>query len=163
MDVEFDCAIVLGAKINADGTPSPALRRRVDHAVSLVRAGRAANLLMSGGPVNHPTPEACLMRDLALAAGLAPDRVHVEATSRDTIGNARACAPIVAARGWTRLVVVTDRFHLPRAGLIFAAHGLRVALSGSRPERPGREWVVAHLRELPAMVKTLYRLARERP
>lgn len=163
MDVEFQCAIVLGAKVNDDGSPSPALARRVAHAVGLVRVGRVASLLMSGGPVNHPIPEAHVMRDLAVTAGIAPARVHVEDQSRNTIGNARACAPLVAAHGWTRLVLVTDSFHLPRARLIFAAHGLTVATSGARPDRVSAEWVLAHLREAPAMVKTLYRLTMERP
>lgn len=158
MDVEFQCAIVLGAKVMEDGSPSPALARRVAHAVALARAGTVDNLLMSGGAVNHPTPEAHVMRDLALAAGVAPDRVHVEDCSRNTIDNARRCAPILTERGWTRLLLVTDSFHLPRSRLIFAAHGMNVTTSGARPDRPSAEWVLAHLREVPAMVKTLTRL-----
>ena len=163
MDVEFDCAIVLGAKVNSDGSPSPALARRVAHAVDLARAGRVGHLLMSGGPVNHPVPEAHVMRDLAIAAGLAAGRVHVEECSRDTIGNARHCLPIIAAQGWGRLVVVTDSFHLPRTRLIFAAHGLTASASGVRPDRISAEWIIAHLREIPAMAKTVYRLATEKP
>ncbi|OJX81284.1 YdcF family protein [Magnetospirillum sp. 64-120] len=158
MDVEFQCAIVLGAKVMDDGAPSPALARRVAHAVTLARAGMVDNLLMSGGPVSHPVPEAHVMRALAVAAGIAPDRVHVEDRSRNTIDNARKSAPIVSAQGWDRLLLVTDSFHLPRARLIFAAHGLKVAVSGARPDRPSTEWVLAHLREVPAMIKTLARL-----
>lgn len=163
MNVEFHCAIVLGAKVMADGSPSPALARRVAHAVALAQGGRVAHLLMSGGAVNHPTPEAQVMRDLAMAAGIDADRIIVEESSRNTIGNARYCAPIIAAYGWTRLLLVTDSFHLPRARLIFARHGLKVALSGARPESVNAEWMVAHLREIPAMMKTLVRLALEKP
>ncbi len=158
MDVEFQCAIVLGAKVMEDGTASPALARRVTHAVALAQAGKVANLLMSGGPVNHPTPEAHVMRDMALAAGLAPHRVHVEDRSRNTIDNARLSAAILAARKWESVLLVTDSFHLPRARLIFSAHGLRVHPSGARPDRISVEWVLAHLREIPAMAKTLVRL-----
>ncbi|KAF0223696.1 MAG: hypothetical protein FD176_1722 [Rhodospirillaceae bacterium] len=163
MDVEFHCAIVLGAKVMADGSPSPALARRVAHAAALAQGGRVAHLLMSGGAVNHPTPEAQVMRNLAMAAGIAADRIVIEDRSRNTIGNARYCAPIIAAHGWTRLLLVTDTFHLPRARLIFARHGLTVALSGARPESVSAEWLMAHLREIPAMMKTLYRLAVEKP
>jgi len=163
MNVEFHCAIVLGAKVMADGTPSPALARRVAHAATLVHSGRVAHLLMSGGAVNHPTPEAQVMRDLAMAAGIDADRIVVEDQSRNTIGNARHSAPIIVAQGWTRLLLVTDSFHLPRARLIFAHHGLKVALSGARPESVSAEWVMAHLREIPAMMKTLFRLATEKP
>lgn len=154
----FHCGIVLGAKVRPDGSPSPALARRVAHAVALARAGQVENLLMSGGPVGHPIPEARVMRDLALAAGLDPARVHVEEESRDTIGNARLSAPIVAARGWTRLLVVTDTYHLPRALLIFRRHGLPATGSGARPETPRAEWWLAHGREMFALIKTLWRL-----
>lgn len=163
MNVEFHCAIVLGAKVMKDGSPSPALARRVAHAVALAQGGRVAHLLMSGGAVNHPVPESHVMRDLAVAAGVAPGNIHVEDRSRNTIGNARFSAPIVAAHGWTRLLLVTDTFHLPRARLIFARHGLKVAASGARPESVNAEWVAAHLREIPAMMKTLARLALEKP
>jgi uncharacterized SAM-binding protein YcdF (DUF218 family) len=156
--VEFDVAIVLGAQVLPDGRPSPALLRRVAHAVALVRSGRVGHLLMSGGPVAHPVPEAQVMRHLALVAGLPPDRVHVETQSRDTIGNARLSAPILAAQGWTRLLVVSDSFHLPRALYIFRRTGLTVQGSGARPSRPGPEWWLAHVREVFAMMKTLYRL-----
>lgn len=162
MNVEFHCAIVLGAKVMADGSPSPALARRVAHAVGLAQGGRVAHLLMSGGAVNHPTPEAHVMRNLAVAAGLDTARIVIEDQSRNTIDNARYSAPIITARGWTRLLLVTDSFHLPRARLIFTRHGLSVALSGARPDRVSPEWVVSHLREIPAMIKTLYRLTTEK-
>lgn len=154
----YDVAIVLGAKVRADGTASPALARRVDHAVRLMREGRVGHLLMSGGPVSHPVPEAWVMRDRALAAGLEPDAVHVEDRSVDTITNARFTAPILAAAGWRRALVVSDAYHLPRALYIFRRHGIMAEGSGARPDRPTAEWAWAHLREVFAFLKTLYRL-----
>lgn len=156
--VEFDCAIVLGAQVMTDGQPSPALVRRVAHAVALARAGAAGNLLMSGGPVGHPRPEALVMRELALAAGIAPARLHVEDASRDTIGNARLSGPIIRERGWRRLLLVTDSFHMPRARLIFRRHGLTVIPSAVWPDRVDGRWLLAHGREILALAKTLYRL-----
>jgi uncharacterized SAM-binding protein YcdF (DUF218 family) len=156
--VEFDVAIVLGAKVMPDGSPSRALARRTAHAASLALSGHARHLLMSGGPVSHPVPEAHVMRDLALEMGVAPDRVHVETRSRDTIGNARQTVPILESMGWTRAVVVTDAYHLPRARLIFSHFGVTVAGIGARPDDPGLEWWWASLRERLALLKTLYRL-----
>ena len=62
----YDAAIILGAMVRPDGSPSPALRRRVEHGVSLVQTGKVGYLLMSGGAVRHPVPEAEVMRNLAL-------------------------------------------------------------------------------------------------
>ncbi|MGE5504720.1 MAG: YdcF family protein [Actinomycetota bacterium] len=158
----YDAAVVLGAMVRPDGSPSPALARRVAHAVALAKAGTVGALLMSGGPVAHPTPEAWAMRDLAVAAGITPERIVVEDRSRNTIDNARLSAPLASERGWRRLVVVTDLYHLPRALYVFRRFGLAVAGSGARPDRPAAEWWVAALREAAALPWTVVRVERAR-
>ncbi len=157
----FDVAIVLGASARADGTPSPAMARRVAHAVALAHAGRVAHLLMSGGPVRHPLPEAWIMRDLAHAAGMDPGRVHVEDRSLNTIQNARLSAPILAARGWTRAVVVTDAYHAARVAYVFRRLGVDARIStASPPDRRRKEWWLAYLREASAFPWTVLRVER---
>ncbi len=154
----FDAAIVLGAMIGPDGRPSPALARRVAHAIDLARSGRAGFLVMSGGPVRHPVPEAHVMRDMAEAAGIAPERILVEDRSVNTIGNARLTRPLIEARGWTRLLVVTDACHIPRALYVFHRFGMAVRpVAVMPPEWPGREWWGAWLREAAAMPWTILR------
>ncbi len=157
----FDAAIVLGAMVRPDGSPSPALARRVLHAVGLAHAGRVGHLLMTGGPVSHPLPEAWAMRDLAVAAGMPSERVSIEDRARNTIDNALLSAAIVRARGWRRLAVVTDAYHLPRATYIFRRCGLEVAGIPAFPAgRPGREWWLAWLREAGALPWTVLRVER---
>ena len=159
----FDVAIVLGATLLPDGRPSPALERRVLHAVGLAQAGRVGHLLMTGGPVRHPRPEALAMRDLALAAGLDGGRLAVEVEARNTIDNARLSRPIVAARGWRRLAVVTDAYHLPRALYVFRRSGLAVAGLPAFPHGfPGRDWWLACLREAGALPWTVARVEGRR-
>jgi len=159
----FDAAIVLGASVAPDGGPSPALARRVARAVELERSGQVATLLMSGGPVRHPRPEAQVMRDLALAAGVAPERILIEDSSRNTIGNARLCRPIVAAQGWGRVLLVTDPHHLPRALYIFRRLGLPVSgMAAKRPEQPGPDWWLGWGREMLALPWAMIRVERLR-
>ncbi|CAA7615939.1 YdcF family protein [Magnetospirillum sp. SS-4] len=158
----FDAAIVLGAMVAPDGGPSPAMLRRVAHAADLARRGVVGHLLMSGGAVRHPIPEARVMRDLALAAGIAPERVLMEENSRNTIGNARLSRPIVEAMGWSRLLLVTDACHIPRSLYVFRRLGLRVTPAPAMPrqERPGLEWWLAWLREAAALPWTVIRVER---
>jgi uncharacterized SAM-binding protein YcdF (DUF218 family) len=157
----FDAAIVLGAMVRPDGSPSPALARRVARGVELVRRGRAAHLLMSGGPVRHPVPEAHVMRDLALAAGIEAGRVVVETASRNTIGNALHCRPLAAERGWRRLLVVTDACHMARSLYIFHRLGLPVRPAPAWPRGgPAAEWYAAWVRELFALPWTVIRVER---
>lgn len=158
----FDAAIVLGAMLRPDGSPSPAMERRVARGVALLAEGRVRHLLMSGGPVGHPTPEAWAMRDLALAVGVPAAQIVVEDRSRNTIENARLSAPLAAARGWRRLLVVSDAYHLPRALYVFRRFGLSVHPAAARPQRPGRDWWAAWLREAAAMPWTVIRVERKK-
>jgi uncharacterized SAM-binding protein YcdF (DUF218 family) len=144
-----------------DGSPSAAMARRVGHAVALAQSGRVGHLLMTGGPVRHPVPEACAMRDLALDSGIAPERIVVEACARNTIENARLSVPLVAARGWRRLLVVTDIYHVPRALYAFRRHGLRVRGDAPPPPASGHgEYWAAWLREAAALPWTVIRVER---
>jgi uncharacterized SAM-binding protein YcdF (DUF218 family) len=157
----FDAAIVLGATVAPDGSPSPAMVRRVARAVELARGNPSAHLLMSGGPVRHPVPEARIMRELAVAAGIEPNRVLIEDRSRNTIGNALYSRPIIRRHGWTRLLLVTDACHIPRSLYVFRRFGLTVGPAPAMPiERAGPEWWLAWLRELAALPWTVIRVER---
>lgn len=119
----FDVIVVLGG-------PNAAMRRRMAHAVRLFNQGRAAFLLLSGGGM-RPRRECEVMRGLALAAGVPAERIVVEPRSRNTLQNALCSREIMARRGWTRALVVTDWPHLPRAVMSFRAVGMPVKGSGA--------------------------------
>ncbi|MCR6628833.1 MAG: YdcF family protein [Magnetospirillum sp.] len=154
----FDVAIILGARIDPDGTPSPAMVRRVSHGVALLHGGRAGALLMTGGATTSAVPEARVMREIALDLGAPAERVHLEEEAANTIQNALFSARILHRQGWRRALVVTDSFHRPRTRYIFRRFGLSVAVAGVRPEQPTRDWWLAHLREAAALPWTILRV-----
>lgn len=159
----FDAAIVLGCPPRPDGTPSAAQLRRVRIAVALARDGRAGHLLMTGGAVAHPTPEAVMMRELALGSGLASERVVIEDRAVNTIDNARRSAVIIAERGWRRLALVSDAYHLPRALYVFRRAGLGVVgVPAWREGAPRPDWALAWLREAVALPWTVLRVEARR-
>ena len=126
-----DVIVVLGAAVWPGGQPSPALHRRVRHAVHLFHAGRGRMLLMTGGRGLHSPAEAHLMRELAMAAGVPAERIVVEDQATSTWQSALLCMPILQQHGWSTVLVVTDRYHLIRALLVFRSLG--VWASGSAP------------------------------
>lgn len=157
----FDAAIILGALLRPDGSPGPALLRRVAHGIRLAQSGRVTHLVMSGGAVGHPVPEALVMRDLALAAGVPPERVHVETEALNTIGNALHSRRMAEEKGWTRVLVVTDAWHMPRALYAFRRLGLRVRAAPAWPESsPKGQWYLAWAREAFALPWTVIRVER---
>lgn len=158
----YDVAIILGARLRDDGTPSPALARRVEHGIGLVRNGQARALLMTGGTTSGAIAEAWVMRDLALAAGVPENLVRIEDRALNTIQNALFSAPLVRAAGWRRVLVVTDSFHRLRTRYIFRRFGLAVAVAGVRPDQPSAQWWLAHLREAAALPWTMLRVEARR-
>ncbi len=119
-----DAAIVLGASLDPDGRPSWHTRRRVQAAVALLNDGKAGALIFSGGSPNALQPSATeLMRDHALELGAPADRLLVETGSHTTIDNLEFSLPLADARGYRRLALVSDAFHLARAWALAAWMG----------------------------------------
>lgn len=126
--------IVLGAAVRSDGSPSPALRRRVEHAVGLLRAHADACLLFTGGLGRYPPSEAEVMARIAEQHGIAREQMLLEERAANTGESARFCAALLAGRVVGSMVLVTDAYHQRRARLAFRRAGLSVA--GSSPSVP---------------------------
>jgi len=162
-----DAVLVLGAATAAPGVPGPALRRRLEHGVGVFRARKAAFLLVSGGIVGPPPAEAHLMREMAMARGIEAERIVVEDQARSTFENAVYAGRIIRERGWGRVVVVTDAFHLPRALFVCRRLGLPVEGDGvpRRPETSRLSWVRWHADEQVRLLRTaaLFAVGAHRP
>src|SRR5215468_4984484 len=135
--VVYDVIVVLGAAVWPDEQPSPALQRRVLHAVDLLQRGYAAYLLVTGGVGKYPPAEAAVMQRLAVAHGILPQYILCEDQATSTFTSALRCYDILRQRGWSRVLVVTDRYHLPRTLFAFRSCGLRAAGSAV-PGKPAR-------------------------
>jgi uncharacterized SAM-binding protein YcdF (DUF218 family) len=95
--------------------------------VALYAAGLAPVVICSGGrgpgePAN--TTEAKAACDLAASLGVPRSALLLEDQSRSTEENALYTAALMTAHGWRSVVVVSDGYHLYRAGLLFGRAGL---------------------------------------
>jgi uncharacterized SAM-binding protein YcdF (DUF218 family) len=133
-DAVYDAVIVLGGVVDADASRASGeveLTHAADRLVrgfELARAGRARNVVVSAGllvPHAGDVPEADQLAAKLAAWGISPDRIAVEAASRNTRENAIESARLAAARGWKSLLVVTSAAHVPRALGCFRAVGLQ--------------------------------------
>lgn len=160
MNPPYEVAVILGAAIRPDGQPSPALARRVAHGITLYRQGRVGHLLLSGGCVGGPPAEAAVMRSLALQAGVPEAALSVEDCSRNTLENAKFCRPLINQRGWRRILLVTDRYHLFRARYAFRRFGVPVEGAPAPEPRWNGPLLAAYLREAVAFLVYLWRIER---
>jgi uncharacterized SAM-binding protein YcdF (DUF218 family) len=127
---EIDVVVVLGSGLTPSGQPTERLRRRMRRGVELLAETGANALLLTGGPPGARVTEAAAMRDFALSAGVAAERIVLEPAARDTFENARFCVRIMSDLGWSHPVIVSDRVHLPRALLSFRWAGVRARAEG---------------------------------
>lgn len=155
-----DIVMVLGAALAPDGTPGVPLIRRTRHGARLAMR-HGAVLLLSGGRVRGPIPEAEAMEAIARATGMDPTKIVQEPTSRTTWENfahARGLIPEGAV-----LWVVTDPSHAFRARMLARRQGLqpRMALTwGARPRTNWHRSVRTWLREIAATLAWITHLRR---
>lgn len=120
-----DVIIVLGAGLRRDGHPGDALWRRSLIAAKAYREGYAPVIICTGGVSENQTrSEAQGCRDILLGEGVPDAAIVLEEHSRSTEQNAINTKAIMAARGWRRAVIVTDSYHMLRAGWIFSGEGI---------------------------------------
>jgi SanA protein len=114
-------AIVFGAGLTRDGTPTAILRDRVETAAQLYFSGKIQKLLMSGDNRfdNYNEPEA--MRQYALSIGVPSDAIVLDFAGRRTYDT---CYRAKAIFGLDSVLLVTQPFHLPRALFLCKALGL---------------------------------------
>jgi uncharacterized SAM-binding protein YcdF (DUF218 family) len=120
-----DALVVLGARVDADGTASPTLRARVEHAVTLYRQGLAPTLVFSGGVGDFGDSEARVSQQFAISLGVPQSACLLEEDSHSTAQNAAFTARLLRRHSLHTLIVVTDPYHLPRALRLFALEGVQ--------------------------------------
>ena len=145
-----DVIVVLGAAVWEHGMPSPALRRRMLHAVELFHSGISDILLVTGGVGKYPPSEAEVMRRLAAEHGVVKEKIIMEEAAKSTLESAIFCSDIIKKNGWSTALIVTDKFHLFRSILLFRQFGIRVigsACKSGKIEMGRLRWSRMILRE----------------
>ena len=151
-----DIALVLGSKVELDGTPSPRLRARLDRTLELYRAGYFPAVIASGGTGKEGFDEASVMRDYLVAHGIPSDRVIVDSHGTTTFMSAKNTLDIARQRKLNSVFVVSQYFHLPRARLALKRLGISTVYSAHAHFFEGRD-IYSSLRELLGYLSYLFR------
>ncbi|MCX6621830.1 MAG: YdcF family protein [Acidobacteria bacterium] len=106
---------------------------RFERGLDLYRAARAPIVVFTGGidvlngrSPARPMTEADYLRDAAIARGVPPSAILTTSDVRNTQGEAAAVAGLAAKNRWSRILLVTSAFHLPRAVFLFKRAGVDV-------------------------------------
>jgi SanA protein len=147
-------AIVFGAGLWRNGSPTPVLADRVATAADLYFAGKVEKLLLSGDNrfINYNEPEA--MRQEALSLGVPDEAIVLDYAGRrsyDTCYRAKAIFRV------TQAILVTQAFHLPR--VLYLCNRLGVDAVGVAADRRiyrKSSMLYWNARELPATLAALW-------
>jgi len=155
-----DVALVLGAGLRADGTPTPYLAARLDLARDLYARGTVQVVLVSGDNRTEAYDEPTAMRRYLLAAGVPADRVVADFAGLDTYDSCYRAAEIFGVRS---VIVVSQSYHVPRALAVCRALGLDAVAVGDDTGRTSpATWTAGEQREILAAVKATWDVLSQR-
>jgi SanA protein len=123
-------AIVLGASVKNDGTPSDALRDRVDAGADLFRRGIVDSILMTGDDGQFAVNEIKAMVSAAREDGVPEQAIQTDGHGYRTY---ESCKRAHDVYGITQAIVVTQRFHLGRA--LYLCNSLGIDTTGMVADR----------------------------
>jgi len=154
-------ALVFGAGLRSDGTPSIALRDRVLSGVDLYTAGKVQKLLMTGDNGHRFYDEATAMKRLAIEAGVPEEDIVLDYAGFRTYESCYRARDIFEL---TQVIAVSQAYHLPRIRYICERLGIdTIGYSADRSVYPPRFVRAWNIRESLAKVKALWQVEITRP
>lgn len=147
-------AIVLGAKVRPDGSPSTYLMLRLSAAAELYANGTVEVLLVSGDRSGDDYDEPAVMRSWLVAHGVPAERVVMDGAGYDTHDS---CVRAHDVYGVDEAVVISQDYHLPRALFLCGRAGIEAQGVGVSAESatPAKLWGF-RAREVPASFKAAW-------
>jgi uncharacterized SAM-binding protein YcdF (DUF218 family) len=133
-----EAIVVLGAA-QYNGRPSPVLRARLDRALAVWEAGLAPFVVVTGGRLaGDAFTEAEAGRDYLIEHGVPEAAILLENEARDSWESMQGVAGLLEARSLSRVLLVSDGFHLLRVKIMARNLGLTVygTAAGDSPIRP---------------------------
>lgn len=143
-----DAIVVLGAA-QYDGRPSPQLQARLDRAASLYDEGWAPVIAVTGGRMpGDRYSEAQASQRYLEGLGVPPTAITGEDRGRSTWESLDRLSEVLLAQGRSRVLLVSDGFHLLRVRLSADEAGFVAATTASdHPGGSGVDSLRRHVKE----------------
>jgi vancomycin permeability regulator SanA len=119
-----DLAVVLGNKVNLDGSPSEMLQARLDHTADLYRQGYFKLVLVSGGHGKEGFDEPVVMRRVLEKDGIPASAIFEDNDGLTTWDTAQDTVRFLREHHLHSVFIISQYFHVPRCRLAFAKAGI---------------------------------------
>ncbi|MBB6372700.1 YdcF family protein [Chryseobacterium shigense] len=128
-----DLAVVLGNKVNEDGTLSPRLKARLDETIKLYRKKQVKEILVSGGLGKEGYWEGSEMKKYLIENKIPSDKIitdnHGDTTEKTVINSVR----IADSLKYKSIISVSQYYHQTRIKKLFRKHHFN-NITSSSPE-----------------------------
>lgn len=153
-----DIAVIFGNALKGDGTPKPILASRLDVAVNCYQMEYCAKLFVSGSIDGPGLDEASSMRSYLLERGVPAEDIIVDDKGDNTLATARHAVDYMREHQISRVMLVSQYYHLARARLAFERVGVP-EVYGAFPHAFQIRDLYSSWREVPAFAVYSVRLA----
>ena len=109
-----DVALVLGNKVNEDGTLSDRLKARCDKAIELYKEQKVNYIIVSGGVGKEGYSEGTKMHDYLLRNEVADSIILTDVKGESTEASVRNFVALNRYRKFSSVVVVSQFYHITR-------------------------------------------------
>lgn len=125
LDNDYDCILILGAGIKADGSPTPMLRDRLIAAFQAHQQINDVTVFISGDSKNSDYCETVTMKTFLTDRGVDNNKIICDGYGLSTYESIWRAKEVY---GYDKILIVTQKYHLHRA--IYIAQKLGITAYG---------------------------------
>jgi len=126
-----DVAIVLGNKVNEDGTLSERLKARLDNSIEIFNQKRVKSIIVSGGLGKEGFWEGKKMKEYLIENKIPTEKILVDNFGNDTEKTVENSIRIMDSMNFKSAISVSQYFHQTRTKKLFKKKGLENIESAS--------------------------------
>ena len=119
LNKKADLAVVLGNKVNEDGTLSERLKKRLECGLALYNNGRVKKILVSGGYGKEGFFEGTKMKDYLIKNKVSETDIILDNKGSNTIETVENTLKLRDSLKFKSIIVVSQYFHLSRTKMLF--------------------------------------------
>ena len=118
-----DVALILGNKVNPDGSLSKRLRGRLDKGLSLYQQGVVPKIIVSGGLGKEGHLEGDVMAAYLVELGVPAGDIIIDNEGVNTLATARNYTRLQEEHSFDSVIIVSQFFHISRTRLVLKKVG----------------------------------------
>ncbi len=126
-----DIAVILGNKVNKDGSLSERLTQRLQTGLALYQSGRVNKIIVSGGLGKEGFYEGDKMRFFLLKNNVPESDIITDNHGDNTLLTVKNTLKLQTELGFKSIIVVSQYYHVSRTKMLFKKNGFMAVSSAS--------------------------------